>query len=195
MIQTLFRTIELCGGSIQIDGIDILQLGLYDLRSRLAIIPQDPVLFSGSVRSNLDPFQKYTDEEIWTALGRAAMKEKVIEMGGLEGQIHTGGENISVGQRQLICLARALLQKPVILVMDEATANVDYFTDEKIQECLRQDLKNCTVLTIAHRINTILDYDRIMVLDAGTIIEFDTPTNLLAKPNGLFKSMVESQGE
>jgi ABC-type multidrug transport system fused ATPase/permease subunit len=190
MIQTLFRTIEICKGTIKIDGINIHSIGLKDLRTRLAIIPQDPVLFSGSVRDNLDPFQNYTDDDIWNCLERAALKEKVVEMGGLDGLVQTSGENISVGQRQLLCLARALLQKPVILVMDEATANVDYETDERIQQCLREDLKECTVLTIAHRINTIMDYDRIMVLDAGYIKEFDSPDNLMQIPNGIFRGMV-----
>lgn len=152
LIQALFRMVEPARGTIAIDGVVAQDIGLKDLRSKISIIPQDPVLFSGSFRRNLDPFNDYADIDIWVALDRARMKKKVTETGGLEGKVTEGGENLSVGERQLICLARAMLCKPKILVMDEATANVDFESDSIIQQCLREDLKNATILTIAHRL-------------------------------------------
>jgi ATP-binding cassette, subfamily C (CFTR/MRP), member 1 len=151
IMQSLFRMVEPTG-EIEIDGVLASKIGLRDLRSGLGIIPQDPVLFSGPFRRNLDPFGDYSDNEIWNALERANIKDKVIEAGGLDGVVLESGENLSVGQRQLICLGRALLKNPKILVMDEATANVDYETDSIIQKCIRQDLANSTILTIAHRL-------------------------------------------
>ena len=189
IIQALFRMIEVSEGSIWIDGVDIKSLGLSELRQKIGIIPQDPVLFSETVRKNLDPFMQCDDKRLWDCLERSSMKSKIQEMGGLESMIDFFGANLSVGQRQLLCLARALVLEPKILVMDEATANVDYETDEKIQKCLREDLKDCTLVTIAHRINTILDYDRILVLDQGKVAEFDKPSELLSRPNGLLASM------
>jgi ABC-type multidrug transport system fused ATPase/permease subunit len=194
LMQTLFRMVEPAAGSIVIDGIDIRTLGLDDLRSRLGIIPQDPVLFSGTFRRNLDPFSKHSDSELWDALERASIKEKVVESGGLEGAVLAGGENLSVGQRQLLCLARSMLAKPKILVMDEATANIDYDSDTVIQKSIREDFKNSTVLTIAHRLNTVMDYDRILVLSAGEIVEYDSPVNLVKKEDGVFRSMVLETG-
>lgn len=194
-MSVLFRMVEPEGGKIIIDGVDITKIGLTDLRSGLAIIPQDPVLFHGPVRYNLDPFGIYSDEEIWDALGRANLKNKITSIeGGLDGLIAEGGDNLSVGQRQLLCLARAMLKKPVILIMDEATANVDYETDTIIQQCLREEFKNATILTIAHRLNTIIDYDRVLVLDQGEIVEFDSPSELLKIQDGRFKSMVDETG-
>lgn len=180
-------------GQIIIDGIDIKTLGLAELRRKIGIIPQDPVLFAGTVRRNLDPFGQCSDDRLWDCLQRSSMKSKIQEMGaGLDSMIELFGSNLSVGQRQLLCLARALVLQPKILVMDEATANVDYETDLQIQKCLRQDLKECTLLTIAHRLNTILDYDRILVLDDGKVVEFDSPSVLLERKDGYFSSMVRS---
>lgn len=194
-MSVLFRMVEPESGLITIDGVDITTIGLNDLRTGLAIIPQDPVLFFGSVRYNLDPFGVYSDSDIWDALGRANLKKKITEIeGGLDGIIAEGGDNLSVGQRQLLCLARAMLKKPVILIMDEATANVDYETDTIIQKCLRDEFKNATILTIAHRLNTIIDYDRVLVLDQGVIAEFDSPSALLKIDGGKFRSMVEETG-
>ena len=198
IIQCIFRTIEPdTGSSIVIDGIDILQLGLNDLRSKLGIIPQDPVLFSGTIRRNLDPFDQYDDQTLWDCLEKAAMKDKILEMGqqGLESIVQPYGENFSIGQRQLLCLARALVRKPKILICDEMSASVDYKTDEKIQLYLRQELKGCTLLTIAHRLSTIMDYDKILVLDDGSIVQFGPPQQLLLDTDGQFFKMVHSSSD
>ncbi|KRF85615.1 multidrug resistance-associated protein 1 isoform X3 [Drosophila virilis] len=188
----LFRIIESAGGKILIDGIDIATMGLHMLRSRLTIIPQDPVLFSGSLRSNLDPFEVKTDDEIWKALELSHLKAFAKSLtAGLNHEISEGGENLSVGQRQLVCLARALLRKTKVLVLDEATAAVDLETDDLIQKTIRSEFRECTVLTIAHRLNTILDSDKVIVLDKGQITEFDAPSALLADPKSAFFSMAK----
>ncbi|XP_034128605.1 multidrug resistance-associated protein 1 isoform X17 [Drosophila guanche] len=188
----LFRIIEAAGGRIMIDGVDIAGMGLHMLRSRLTIIPQDPVLFSGSLRMNLDPFEIKTDDEIWKALELAHLKSFVKSLtGGLNQEISEGGENLSVGQRQLVCLARALLRKTKVLILDEATAAVDLETDDLIQKTIRTEFKECTVLTIAHRLNTIMDSDKVIVLDKGQITEFASPTELLDNPKSAFYSMAK----
>ncbi|KAF7272715.1 hypothetical protein GWI33_014527 [Rhynchophorus ferrugineus] len=191
----LFRIIEAAEGTILIDGTPINEIGLHDLRSRLTIIPQDAVLFSGSLRMNLDPFNKYTDSDVWKTLELAHLKEYVNGLpAGLMHKISEGGENLSVGQRQLICLARALLRKTKILILDEATAAVDLETDELIQKTIRSEFADCTVLTIAHRLNTIMDSDRVLVLDKGNISEFDTPANLLENKDSIFHGMCKDAG-
>ncbi|CAC5371016.1 ABCC3 [Mytilus coruscus] len=191
----LFRILEKAQGCIVIDGVDISTIGLHDLRSKITIIPQDPVLFSGTMRMNLDPFDEYSNDDIWTALNHAHLKAFVIGLkDGLDHQCSEGGDNLSVGQRQLICLARALLRKTRILVLDEATAAVDLETDDLIQTTIRTEFADCTILTIAHRLNTIMDYTRIMVLDCGQISEFDSPTNLLLDKKSIFYGMAKDAG-
>ncbi|XP_043666583.1 multidrug resistance-associated protein 5-like isoform X3 [Vespula pensylvanica] len=186
----LFRLVELCGGVIKIDGVDISKIELHLLRSKLSIIPQDPVLFSGTIRSNLDPFKKYTDLEIWSALEKSQLKEKVKLMNGqLEAFVESGGNNFSVGEKQLLCLTRALLRNSKILILDEATAAVDPETETAIQDTIQNEFVECTVLTIAHRLQTIMKYDKILVMKNGSILEFDTTTNLLSNPNSEFFKM------
>ncbi|KAJ2832598.1 hypothetical protein GGI24_001173 [Coemansia furcata] len=188
----LFRIIEAAEGQILVDGEDIAQYGLFDVRSKLSIIPQDPVLFAGTVRENLDPFNAYDDQEIWGALEHARLADFIrTKDERLEFVVTQGGENFSVGQRQLICLARALLKRARVLVLDEATAAIDNATDAIIQDSIRREFKDCTVLTIAHRLNTIIDSDMILVIDGGRLAEYDTPQNLLARKDSLFAKLVE----
>ncbi|GFO05509.1 canalicular multispecific organic anion transporter 1, partial [Plakobranchus ocellatus] len=188
----LFRLIEASSGSITVDSINLGEIGLHDVRSRLTILPQDPVLFFGSLRMNLDPLNVYTDGQLWAALTRAHLREFVNSLSeGLDYPVGEEGQSLSVGQRQLVCLARALLKKTQILILDEATAAVDMETDTLIQNTIRSEFERCTIITIAHRLNTIMDYDRIMVLDAGLIKEFDSPANLLADSQSVFYSMAK----
>ncbi|WKX94652.1 hypothetical protein Q1695_011711 [Nippostrongylus brasiliensis] len=188
----LFRMIEPASGRIIIDGVDISSIGLHDLRGNITIIPQDPVLFSGTLRFNLDPFGRSSDADLWSALETSHLKKFVSSLqGGLDYLISEGGENISVGQRQLVCLARAVLRNARVLVLDEATAAIDVTTDALIQATIREQFRNSTVFTIAHRLNTIMDYDRIMVLEKGRISEFDSPDALLADPESAFTKMVQ----
>uniref|UniRef100_A0A8B9QHE4 Canalicular multispecific organic anion transporter 1 n=1 Tax=Apteryx owenii TaxID=8824 RepID=A0A8B9QHE4_APTOW len=194
LTNCLFRVLEAAGGTIMIDGLDISMIGLHDLRQNLTIIPQDPVLFSGTLRMNLDPFDQYPDEEVWKALELAHLKTYVQDLPeGLFHLVSEGGENLSVGQRQLVCLARALLRKAKILILDEATAAVDLETDHLIQTTIRSEFANCTVLTIAHRLHTIMDSNRVMVLQAGRIVEYNSPEELLQK-QGLFSAMAKDAG-
>ncbi|NXK44826.1 MRP6 protein, partial [Chauna torquata] len=190
----LLRLVEAAEGAILIDGQDIAQLGLHDLRTKITVIPQDPVLFSGTLRMNLDPLNQYTDADIWTTLELTQLKNFVADLPNqLEYKCTDRGENLSTGQKQLVCLARALLQKAKVLILDEATAAIDLETDLQIQSTLRTQFKESTVLTIAHRINTIVDCDRILVLENGRIAEFDTPEQLIAQ-KGLFYRLMEESG-
>ncbi|KAM4599398.1 ATP-binding cassette sub-family C member 2-like [Fundulus diaphanus] len=194
LTNCLFRIIEAAEGRILIDDVDISTIGLHDLRNNLTIIPQDPVLFSGTLRRNLDPFDKFSDEEIWKVLELSHLKDYVAGLQeGLQHEVAEGGENLSVGQRQLLCLARALLRKSRILILDEATAAVDLETDNLIQKTIRKEFSHCTVLTIAHRLHSIMDNSRVMVLDAGQIVEFDSPDNLMER-RGHFYSMAKDAG-
>ncbi|XP_015279767.1 PREDICTED: multidrug resistance-associated protein 1-like [Gekko japonicus] len=194
LTNCLFRIVERAGGKIIIDGIDISTVGLHDLRGNLNVIPQDPVLFSGTLQSNLDPLGKYSDLELWNALELCDLKNFVQSLPKkLQHEISEGGENLSVGQRQLVCLARALLRKTKVLVLDEATASVDMETDNLVQSTIQKEFCNCTVLTIAHRLHSIMDSDRVLVLDSGRIAEFDTPQNLLQQ-RGVFYEMASQAG-
>lgn len=195
LAMALFRLIEPVSGNIEVDGENLTVLGLHDCRSKLTILPQDPVLFSGSLRMNIDPLNQFKDEQIWSAIEHAHLKSFVLSLpSGLEFECGEGGGNISAGQKQLVCLARSLLQKTKILILDEATAAVDLETDDLIQRTIREEFRDCTVLTIAHRINTVLDYDRIIVLDKGCVMEYDTPNHLLKDPNSLFYELARNAG-
>ncbi|XP_063248377.1 ATP-binding cassette sub-family C member 4 isoform X2 [Prinia subflava] len=195
LIAALFRLAE-PEGKIWIDKYLTSELGLHDLRKKISIIPQEPVLFTGTMRKNLDPFNEYTDEELWNALEEVQLKEVVEDLPNkMETQLAESGSNFSVGQRQLVCLARAVLKKNRILIIDEATANVDPRTDEFIQKTIRETFAHCTVLTIAHRLNTIIDSDRIMVLDAGRLKEYGEPYILLQEQDSLFYKMVQQVGK
>ncbi|KAG8389480.1 hypothetical protein BUALT_Bualt02G0233800 [Buddleja alternifolia] len=191
LIQVLFRLVEPSGGKIIIDGIDISALGLHDLRSRFGIIPQEPVLFEGTVRSNIDPTEQYSDDEIWKSLERCQLKDVVsAKPEKLDSAVVDNGDNWSVGQRQLLCLGRVMLKKSRLLFMDEATASVDSHTDGVIQKIIREDFAACTIISIAHRIPTVMDCDRVLVIDAGKAKEFDKPSHLLERPS-LFGSLVQ----
>ena len=208
LMVSLLRLVELSSGSIEIDGVDIRTIGLKLLRSRLAVIPQDPVLFSGTVRTNLDPFNEFKDDRLNEVLQRVGLmtlervssnhslnslsgygQSKAIK--SLNDKVFEGGSNFSVGQRQLLVIARSLLRGAKIVIMDEATASVDADTDARIQRVIRTEFKQSTCITVAHRINTILDSDYILVMDDGRAEEFDTPDNLL-RQGGLFKDLVDA---
>ena len=190
----LFRIAPVSTGSITIDGVDVGKLGLAEARRALCIIPQDPVLFCASLRFNVDPFGEYSDERIWSVLEQVGLKECVVQLGGLESALEEGGANLSVGNRQLVCVARALLRNPRILVMDEATSSLDGAADARLQEVIRREFAECTCLTIAHRLNTVVDADRICVLDQGEVKEMGRPSALW-KARGLFYAMVEATGD
>ncbi|XP_077866270.1 ATP-binding cassette sub-family C member 9-like [Saccoglossus kowalevskii] len=188
----LFRMIDTFQGRIMIDGLDISHVPLLTLRNRLAIIPQDPVLFTGSIRFNLDPEKTRTDDELWAALEIAQLKTLVSELDNqLDSLVTEGGENFSVGQRQLFCLARAFLRKARVLVMDEATASIDMQTDAILQSVVSTAFADRTVITIAHRISSILDADTVLVLSDGNVVEYDTPKMLLDKEDSMFSSLVK----
>ncbi|KAL0457410.1 UNVERIFIED_CONTAM: ABC transporter C family member 14 [Sesamum latifolium] len=191
LIQVFFRLLEPYAGTIIVDGVDICKLGLHDLRSRFGIIPQEPVLFEGTVRSNIDPLGLYSDDEIWKSLERCQLKEVVsAKPEKLDSSVVDSGDNWSVGQRQLLCLGRVMLKRSKILFMDEATASVDSQTDAVIQKIIRQDFSACTIITIAHRIPTVIDCDRVLVIDNGWAKEFDDPGRLLERPS-LFGALVQ----
>lgn len=195
LINALFR-LSYNDGAVIIDQRDTSDMGLHDLRSKISIIPQEPVLFSGTMRFNLDPFDEYSDIKLWEALDEVKLKQVVCDMpNGLESKISEGGSNFSVGQRQLVCLARAILRDNRVLVLDEATANVDPQTDALIQTTIRQKFKACTVLTIAHRLNTVMDSDKVLVMDAGRAVEFGSPYELLTESKAkVFWGMVQQTG-
>ncbi|XP_075643519.1 putative ABC transporter C family member 15 isoform X4 [Castanea sativa] len=192
LIQAIFRVVEPRGGSIIIDDVDICKIGLHDLRSRLSIIPQDPAMFEGTVRTNLDPLHQYSDSEIWEALDKYQLGHLVHDKEEkLDSTVVENGENWSVGQRQLFCLGRALLKKSSILVLDEATASVDSATDGVLQKIISQEFTNRTVVTIAHRIHTVIDSDLVLVLSEGIIAEYDTPGKLLERPDSFFSKLIK----
>ena len=193
LFSAILRLTELDSGMIKIDDIDVSKIGLSELRSVIAVIPQDPVLFQGSIRYNLDPFDQYDDQAIWSAVQKSHLSDKIKESNeGLEMKVANDGDNLSVGEKQLLCLARALLRQNKILLLDEATASVDVETDYKIQATIKEAFADCTVVTIAHRIHTVMNYDQIIVLKKGLMIEHGSPDELLKKADGAFTSMVNS---
>ncbi|CAG9833829.1 unnamed protein product [Diabrotica balteata] len=193
LIQALFRLAPI-EGTIKIDNMDTKDIMLNNLRSKISIIPQDPVLFSGTLRYNLDPFEEYSDEVLYKAIEDVELRDPNNVINRLENRVMDRGSNYSVGQRQLICLARAILKNNRVLMLDEATANVDPQTDALIQKTIRKKFSDCTVITVAHRLNTIMDSDKVLVMDAGQISEFDHPHLLLQKKNGVFYNMVAETG-
>lgn len=193
MLATLLRLVEVSEGSVLIDGVDVATLGLETLRHAIAVIPQEPTLFSGKLRDNLDPFGEHADEALWTALRRARLHEVVRALeGGLSATVAENGDNFSAGTRQLLCLARALLRQCRVVVLDEATASVDVETDALIQRLIREEMREQTVLTIAHRLETILDYDRVVVMQDGQVAESGAPGELMRAPQSLFAQMTRS---
>ncbi|CAG8684351.1 647_t:CDS:10 [Cetraspora pellucida] len=214
LAMSFFRFIEPTSGSIVIDKVDISTIRLKDLRSNITIIPQDPVLFDGTIRSNLDPFNEHSDLTLWNALRRVHLigltsekeeSENVLSISEqknnekeqimLDSPVKENGSNFSQGQQQLIAMARALVRHSKLIIMDEATASIDFKTDHLIQATIREEFKDNTVITIAHRLRTVVDYDRILVMDAGNVVGFDIPYLLMQKPDGLFKEMCERSGE
>jgi ATP-binding cassette subfamily C (CFTR/MRP) protein 4 len=195
IINALLRMAPITQGEVFVNDLPASQMELTKLRSQIAIIPQDPVLFSGTIRSNLDPFNDYEDHQLWMALDKVCLKDVITALPNqLDAEISENGSNFSVGQRQLICLARAVLRKirnsSLILLMDEATANVDPKTDSLIQQTIQEEFESCTVLTIAHRINTIMHCNRILVMEKGHVAEYDSPQVLLANPQSHFAQLV-----
>jgi len=203
---SFFRFVEATEGRILVDGLDIAQMGLTDLRTKLTIIPQDPTILSGTLRSTLDVFDEYQDAEIFEALRRVHLitsdntPEEAFDtintnvFQNLDSPVSEGGENFSTGEKQLLCMARAILKRSKVLVMDEATASVDYATDELISQTIRHEFAQSTILTIAHRLRTVIDYDRVMLLDQGRIVEFDRPATLIADTSSSFYALCKATG-
>ncbi|KAF2944252.1 hypothetical protein DAI22_02g128500 [Oryza sativa Japonica Group] len=191
LIQALFRIVDPCIGQVLIDGLDICTIGLHDLRTRLSIIPQDPVMFEGTLRNNIDPLEEYSDEQIWEALDSCHLGDEVRKSDlKLDSTVTENGSNWSAGQRQLVCLGRVVLKKRKILVLDEATSSVDPITDNLIQKTLKQQFSECTVITIAHRITSVLDSEKVILMDNGKIAEADSPAKLLEDNLSLFSKLV-----
>jgi ABC-type multidrug transport system fused ATPase/permease subunit len=196
LIVALWRLVEPCGGAIWLDGVDVSTIPLKTLRSAVTCIPQDPILFSGTVRDNLDPFKNHADAELWFALEAVQLKKAVSEMGeGLDAPVAEYGENYSAGQRQMLCLARALLRDTKVVCLDEATASVDLETDKLMQDVIAEQFKARTILTIAHRINTIIENDKVVCLERGELVAMDAPATMLLDENSMFAKLVAETGE
>lgn len=193
LLMALTRLVAppLRSGRVLLDGVDITELPLLPYRSSLAVIPQEPTLFEGSIRFNLDPLGAHSEERLWQVLQRVQLAHAVRS---LDDRVLEDGANLSAGQRQLLCIARALLANPRVVIMDEATSAVDAETDALIQRTVRHEFKDATVLTIAHRLNTVLDADKVMVLDRGRLVEFGAPRELLSQRSSAFKAMVDAGG-
>ncbi|KAH9147872.1 hypothetical protein AeRB84_008601, partial [Aphanomyces euteiches] len=195
LMMALFRINEVASGRIQIDGMDTATIGLKTLRNSLAIIPQNPVLFKGTLRNYLDPFDEYSDEQLWSALRKVKLMDRLSTVEEkLLGPVEENGDNFSVGERQMLCMARALLRQAKIVVLDEATAAIDHATDQLLQAVIRDEFASSTVLTIAHRLDTVLDNDRVMVFDHGELVQCDKPSILVAQGSGIFFELVSEGG-
>lgn len=196
IVQSLFRLIEAEAGSISIDGVRISDLGLHALRTSLSVIPQVPTLFSGcSIRENLDLFGLHDEKSLRQVIEACHLGQVIDDLpDGIDSKVSEGGSNFSVGQRQLLCLARAILNKNRILILDEATANVDRRTDQLLQTALKENFRDGTILAVAHRLDTIIDFDLCLVLGAGKVLEFGSPADLLRREGGAFASMVQDTG-
>ncbi|CAK4118740.1 unnamed protein product [Aphanomyces euteiches] len=195
LTMALFRINELATGSIMIDGMDISKVGVKTLRSAIAIIPQTPVLFKGTLRNYLDPFSEFTDDELWSALQKVKLIDRISSVEGkLDSPVEENGENFSVGERQMLCMARALLRQARLVVMDEATAAIDHETDQNLQRVIRTEFASSTVLTIAHRLDTVLDSDRILVFDQGRLVQCDSPKSLISQGSGIFFDLCSEGG-
>uniref|UniRef100_A0A1B6K054 ABC transporter domain-containing protein n=3 Tax=Homalodisca TaxID=139475 RepID=A0A1B6K054_9HEMI len=193
LVMSLFNMVSVSEGKILIDDVDITTIPLKIMRSRLSVIPQDVIMFSGTIRENLDLRGEFSDTDLWECLEIAQMKEVVAtQLGGLDGQVREGGENLSCGQRQLLCLARAILHRAALLVMDEATSSLDSVTEQKLLQVAAQAFANRTVITIAHRLSSLLSCDRVLVLDSGRVVEDGSPSQLLAQKLGIFSSMLRA---
>lgn len=190
IILSLFRLYE-SDGKIFIDGVDTKTVSLKFLREKLAIIPQDPILFSGTIRSNLDPFDEYKDEEIWEALDKSDLKKSITSLNMITSSSHS---TFSAGEKQLVCLARAILRKAKIVILDEASSNMDHETDVLLNKCVKENFSDCTIFTIAHRLQSILECDKVLVLERGQLKEYDNPKTLLNKKTGHFYNMVKQAG-
>jgi len=196
LLVALWRICEPAAGRILLDGVDISKISLKRLRSSITCIPQDPILFSGTIRYNLDPFDEYSDDKLWYVLEHVKCKEFISKQGlGLDAPVEEFGGNYSAGQRQMLCLARAMLRDTKVVCLDEATASVDTETDENMQKVIAQEFSACTILTIAHRINTIIENDRVVCLDAGKLVDVDSPAAMLADPKSIFSQLVDETGE
>ncbi|XP_077460374.1 ATP-binding cassette sub-family C member 10 isoform X2 [Stigmatopora argus] len=195
LFVALFRMAEVSGGEILVDGLDVSGVGLAQLRSRLAIIPQDPFLFSGTVRENLDPCGRHQDQQLLQVLDQCHLTSVVNALGGLDAELQDRGRSFSLGQRQLMCLSRALLTRAKVLCVDEATASVDHQTDKLLQKTIADTFRDKTVLTIAHRINTIMDCERVLVMHAGKAVDFDTPASLRQKDDSVFQRLLGAEGK
>lgn len=191
LTMALFRINELISGIIRIDGVDISQIGLKALREKLSIIPQHPVLFKGPLRSYLDPFMEFSDDELWRSIQHVGLSDRIgLEDKKLECVVEENGENFSVGERQMLCMARALLRRSRIIILDEATAAIDHETDKFLRKVIRTAFSKSTVLTIAHRLDSVLDSDKILVLDNGQAVEFASPQELVTKGGGHFYELM-----
>ncbi|CAI9291139.1 unnamed protein product [Lactuca saligna] len=191
LISALFRLVEPTEGRIIIDELDITTIGLHDLRSNFGIIPQEPTLFNGSIRYNIDPLGEHSDQEIWQVLEKCQLRDAIQDKkDGLDSLVVQDGSNWSLGQRQLFCLGRALLKRRKILVLDEATASIDNATDTIIQKTIREEFQDCTVITVAHRIPTVIDCSMVLVMKDGKVMEYDEPSKLMSQPDSLFAQLV-----